>query len=236
MLRTKSHSKGLVCGLPTCPFPVSFLFHFQTKWVRFGLWQSEVLLKAYFTKSEFFQISVSNPARMLVGNYFLPFIQESESKSARLRISGQIYPGETLSVVAWVPKRTAHSQFSTHTGGRELQLPLSTTEQLAYVLDPSCKGGTHLNAHLCTGRCSYLECSRGPKTNKGCPGCPRPLLGQTLPEGNMVARPMLLPTLLPSPFPQSLGPCSCFVVSSLWFDACQTRECVRLLSYACVVC
>lgn len=83
----------------------------------FGLWQSEVLLKAYFTKSEFFQISVSNPARMLVGDYFLPFIQESDSKSARWpEISGQIYPGETLSVVAWVPKRTAHSQFSAHLG------------------------------------------------------------------------------------------------------------------------
>lgn len=115
---------------PHLPIPsLIFLFQFQTKWVRFGLWQSEVLLKAYFTKSEFFQISVSNPARMLVGNYFLPFIQESDSKSARrTEISGQIYPGETLSVVAWVPKRTAHSQFSTHTGGRELQLPLSTRQ------------------------------------------------------------------------------------------------------------
>lgn len=63
---------------------------------------------------------------------------------------------------AWWPgsPRGLHTASSQLTGGQRAAASAEhQTERLAYVLDPSCKDSTHLNAHLCTVRCSYLECS-----------------------------------------------------------------------------
>lgn len=144
---------------------------------------------------------------MLTGNASITFTQAE--------ISARICSGETLRAVAWVSRRTARSQCLTCLGNRQWLLQLNTRQsswlmswtpvvQIALIC-------TH-GSTLAKVRCSYLECSRRPKTNKGRAGSPPRLLRQTL---------MLLPIWLsPPPLLESFGPASYFVVSCGLILAC----------------